>query len=180
MGYLLLAPHGDDETLFASYITMRKRAHVIVCSQDADPNLRRRRTAETARAIDILGTSHHEWPMPANAMDWDQARTWLELWNSPAHATVPEKVYAPNVHPLGHEQHNQIGQLALEVFGDKVVPYTTYAPRGQRESGRTELVPDAGEIAKKLQALACYETQIGSQVTRPWFFEMLNLREWLA
>lgn len=181
MNPIVLAPHGDDETLFAAFTCMRERAHVIICTQDADRELRRQRSLETTEAITILGCSHHEWPIPADELEWDLAREKLEPWNSMALvASVPERVYAPAVDPEGHEQHNLIGNLALAVFGEeKVIPYGTYA-RGQRHRLKTEVIPTADEIQRKLQALACYRSQIEHPSTRPWFFELLDLREWLA
>lgn len=180
MKTILLSPHGDDETLFAAFTCMRERPHVIVCSQDADPDVRRARTLETTRAIEILGCSHHEWPTPANKPDWEKARQWLSAWDSSALvASVADRVYAPAIHPEGHEDHNRVGELAREIFGDRVRFYTTYAPRGQRQYGSVEIVPTADEIQRKLLALACYRTQIEHPSTRPWFFELLDLREWL-
>lgn len=180
MATLVLAPHGDDETLFASYICQRNRAHVIVCTQDANPEIRQQRSFETNAAISELGCSHQEWPMPASAFDYDQAKRWLEVWASTAHvAEIPDKVYAPAISPEGHEQHNEVGHLAIQVFGDSVIPYMTYAPRGQRQTG-VEVIPTPTEIQRKLRALACYGSQIGNHLTRPWFYELLDMREWLG
>lgn len=180
MNPILLAPHGDDEVLFAAFTCMRARAHVIVCSQDADPEVRKVRSLETTNAIQILGCSHHEWPVSANDMNWMQAKLWMQGWNDPEYSNVPNTVYAPAVHEEGHYQHNKIGELALEVFGDKVISYLTYAPRAQRQTDGHEVVPTADEIQRKLRALACYRTQIQNPATRAWFFELLDLREWLA
>lgn len=181
MNPIVLAPHGDDETLFAAYTCMRARAHVIVCSHDPDPDVRKQRSLETTNAIQILGCSHHEWPMSSSNMDWDKAREHLEAWNSSRLvASVADTVYAPAVDPEGHEQHNRIGEMALEVFGEKVIPYLTYAPRGQRQTEGREVVPTAEEIQRKLRALACYRSQIEHPSTRAWFFELLDLREWLV
>ena len=158
---------------------MRERAHVIICSQDADPSVRQRRSLETTRAIEILGCSHHEWQMPANKMDWVQARMWMQSWDSTSLvASTPDRVYAPAYHAEGHDHHNRIAQMADEIFGEKLIPYTTYAPRGVRQIGTQEVVPTAGEISRKLQALACYQSQIEHPSTRAWFFELLDLREW--
>lgn len=181
MNAIVLAPHGDDEVLFAAYVCMRERAHVIVCSQDADPAVRKARSLETTRAIEILRCSHHEWPIPAGSIDWEDAKKKLEPWNSTSLvASTPDRVYAPAVSPEGHEEHNLIGNLAIAVFGDKVIPYGTYAPRGQREVLAREVVPNADEIQRKLQAIACYRTQIAHPSTRPWFYELLDMREWLS
>lgn len=173
MTAVLLAPHGDDETLFAAYTCMREKLHVIVCSQDAEPGVRAERSLETARAIGVLGCSHHEWPIPANARpDLRAMKSWLSGW-----ATV-DRVYAPAVDPAGQPDHNLIGELARQVFGDRVVAYTTYAPRGQRQHGSLEVVPTAAEIQRKLLALSCYSTQIENRLTRPWFYNLLDMREW--
>lgn len=181
MNPIVLAPHGDDETLFAAFTCMRERAHVIICSQDADPEVRRQRSLETTCAIGVLRCSHHEWQMPADQFDPEKARGWLEPWNSMSLvASVPERVYAPAVHPEGHEQHNMIGSLALDIFGDRVIPYSTYAPRGQRQKEGEEVIPTAEEIQLKLAALSCYRSQIEHPSTRPWFFELLDLREWIG
>ncbi len=185
MNAIVFAPHGDDETLFAAYTCIRERAHVIVCSVDADPHARNRRSLETTAAIRILGCSHHEWPVPADEMEKHrkQMRTWMESWDSQRLVqSTPSKVYAPAIHSEGHEQHNLIGELAVEVFGhtDKLVQYCTYAPRGQRQKGETEVIPTSDEIALKFCALACYRSQIEHPATRPWFHELLDPREWLA
>jgi LmbE family N-acetylglucosaminyl deacetylase len=174
MSAILFAPHGDDESLFAAYTCMRERLHVIVCSQDANPDVRRKRSIETTNAISILGCSHQEWPMSAADINWNQARELAQAWAK----MDPPRVYAPAVHPQGHEQHNRVGELALEVYGDKVIPYCTYAPRGQRQIGEIEVIPSADEISRKLRAIACYRTQIENPPTRPWFFDLLDLREW--
>ncbi len=181
---LLLAPHGDDETLFAAYTCMRygKRMHVIVCTTDADPHIRPIRSMETKKAIAQFGCSHHEWPMPADEVDWSRGREWLESWASNAlFATKIEHVFAPAIEPEGIPDHNAVGLLAQDVFGDRVTHYLTYAPRGQRSRYGVEVPPPtAHEIARKLRALSCYESQITNPATRPWFFELLDMREWWA
>lgn len=183
MNPIVLAPHGDDEVLFAAYTCMRERAHVIVCSQDADPAVRKDRSLETTRAIEILRCSHHEWPVPADRFEKNlgQMKVWMAAWNSTSLvASTPDRVYAPAIHPEGHEQHNLIGELAREVFGDKVIFYGTYAPRGERQHLGREVIPDADEIRRKFEALACYRTQIEHPLSRPWFFDLLDMREWLS
>lgn len=182
---LLLAPHGDDETLFAAYTCMRygKRMHIIICTQEADPKMRGVRSLETSRAISLFKCSFHEWPMSADKPDWEKAKEWLAAWASKSlFATRIESVYAPAIEVEGHEQHNAVGLLAQDVFGsDVVTPYLTYAPRGQRSQYGVEVMPpSAHEIALKLRALSCYESQMTNPLTRPWFFELLDLREWWA
>lgn len=180
MSTILLAPHGDDETLFAAYTCMRTRAHVIVCTHDRDPDVRATRSREVTSALTILGCSNHVWPISELELNPETAKLWLQGWDAPKGGFPPQQVYAPAIHPEGHEQHNLIGELAREVFGDRVVHYLTYAPRGQRQRDGEEVVPTSEEIARKLRALACYRTQIENPATRPWFFELLDLREWVS
>jgi LmbE family N-acetylglucosaminyl deacetylase len=181
---LLLAPHGDDETLFAAFTCMRygKRMHVIVCTQDADPAIRGVRSMETKRAISLLGCTHHEWPMSADEPNWDSAKEWLGAWASDKlFATRIEKVFAPAIEVEGHEQHNAVGLLAQDVFGDRVTHYLTYGPRGERSQHGVEVAPPtAHEIVRKLRALSCYESQITNPCSMPWFFDLLDMREWWA
>jgi LmbE family N-acetylglucosaminyl deacetylase len=177
---IILAPHGSDETLFVAYTCMRVRAHVIVCSQDADQTIRTQRSLETAEAITILGCSHHEIPMPADQMDWDKLREKLEPWNSAALvAATPDHVYAPAAHPEGDEHHNKVAEIASEVFGGKTVPYLTHTAHKRLEGAR-EVIPTPDEIHRKLRAVSCYRSQIEGPTTRRWFFDLLDMREWLG
>lgn len=182
MTTLLLAPHADDETLFAAYTCMRSQAHVIVCMQDQNFATRAQRSEEMATAVRIMGCTHHEWPMTEDAPNWDKARDWLSSWNSTQFLqSKPDKVWVPAWHPEGHEQHNKVNELAREVFGEDVLgTYLTYAPRGHRQRDGVEVVPTTDEIHLKLRALACYRTQIDQLPTRPWFFDLLDLREWVS
>ena len=159
-----------------------KRLHVIVCTQDADEKIRGVRSLETKKAISLFGCTHHEWPMAADEPNWETAKEWLQAWASQSlFATRIENVFAPAIETEGQEQHNAVGLLAQDVFGDRVTPYLTYAPRGERSRYGVEVPPPtAHEIAVKLRALACYGSQITNPHTRPWFFELLDLREWWA
>ena len=114
--------------------------------------------------------------------DWKKAKGWLEAWASDSlFATKIEHVFAPAIEPEGQEQHNAVGLLAQDVFGDRVTHYLTYAPRGQRSRHGVEVPPPtAHEIALKHRALSMYESQITNPHTKPWFFELLDLREWWA
>lgn len=179
---LVLAPHGDDESLFVAYTCMRERAHVIVCTQDRDPEVRQARSLEVTSAIRILGCTHQEWQIPETEFGYrghQTVREYLQVWDTDRAPWKPERVYAPALDQDGHDQHNLVGALALEVFAERVIPYLTYAPRGQRQRYGQEVVPTAEEIQRKLKALACYRTQIENPATRPWFFDLLDLREWL-
>jgi LmbE family N-acetylglucosaminyl deacetylase len=178
---LLLAPHADDETLFASYLILRHKPDVLVCSRSRDEEEATLREAELAEAMAILDAPYRVWPY--TSLDRRTIIADLSAWlpkNDPTYRY--SHVFAPAVEQGGHDEHNGVGQAALDVFGsERVTPYLTYAPRGQRSREGVEVIPaDPSWIALKLRALACYRSQIEDPKTRPWFFELLDLREWVA
>lgn len=159
---LMFDPHGDDVPLFAAYSAMTDPTHVVVTHPEI-PN------EEIRAAADILGYS-----VTIDSSNESRRRNL-------AIAVQPEIVYAPAIHPEGHEHHNEIGQFAVDFYGrHKVQFYATYAPRGQRQRTDRQVVPMPWEILMKLQALACFESQIKQESTRPWFYDLLDMREWLA
>jgi hypothetical protein len=178
---LLLAPHGDDEVLFACFTLLRHRPHTIICTRAADDY--ETRQEETSCAMDLLGIDWTQIPISAANPDWEQVEVYLNGWNSDPYQDVfgDLHVWAPAWEPQGHEQHNAVADLAVRVFGaDNVTHYLTYK-RGHGHSKSEHEVPYEPEwLAWKFRALACYESQIIDPDTRPWFQEYLDLREWYA
>lgn len=157
---LLLDPHGDDAVLFAAYTCLRERPLVLVTHMTVP-------FGEVMEGCYQIGCE-------ARQIMSEDAATHLRSFYSTA-----EKVYAPMIRPDGHEEHNEVGRLALDVYGpERVVHYLTYAPRGQRDRDGVEVVPTAIEIACKLIALAEFLSQIEQATTRPWFYDLLDMREW--
>ncbi len=148
MPTLLLDPHGDDCVLFASYLCLREKPHVVVCIPTVPED-------EIGAAMEVLGC------------------TW-EIGGSVREA---RRVIAPAFHPEGHKEHNYVSLMASASLGEVVDFYLTYAPRGQRSHG-TEVSPEPWMIARKLRALSCFESQIEQASTRPWFYDLLDMREW--
>jgi hypothetical protein len=87
-------------------------------------------------------------------------------------------VYAPAIQG-GNWQHDLIGQCALEVFGEGVRQYTTYTRTELWTKGNIEIVPTEEEKAIKNKALACYQSQLNLNSTRPHFLAVINKSEWL-
>jgi LmbE family N-acetylglucosaminyl deacetylase len=165
---VLLAPHGDDETLFAAFTCHRWRPHVIVCFYPAEGEERMR---ETAMATAVLGCPYTQWDIA----DPDHLASSIRNL-----ALTEDLAYAPAVEEHGHEEHNLVGQTALDAFGEERMRwYLTYAPRGHRSHGGEEVQPSWLDIEVKLRALSCYRTQITDPLTRPWFYDLLDLREWV-
>lgn len=181
MRSLLLAPHNDDEVLFACYTILRHRPDVIVCMGgygQAGIDMAER-VRETRDAMVVLG---HEawrmWPYRDDRPDWGSMRASLQAWEEPDSMWHYDTVFAPAVEEGGHEQHNQVGQIALDVFGsEKVIGYTTYRRGYGRTIGSVEVDPEDGWTSLKLRAMACYRSQIDLPATRPWFVDE-TIREW--
>lgn len=169
MTTLLLAPHADDESLFAAYTCQRERPKIVCCFDEG------RNFGELAPAAGILGC---EWVgfgiqrgAPAEAL-------MRQLETFPY--TEAEVVWAPAFHPDGHAEHNLVSLVARSLYGPRVRYYLTYAPRGHRQVDGQQVVPEPEQIARKLRALACYVSQMEDPATRPWFYELLDMREWVA
>jgi LmbE family N-acetylglucosaminyl deacetylase len=184
MGALLLAPHGDDETLFASFLCLRYRPRVIVCTtpriQEQWGVFAAEREAETEAAMKILGC---EWVQlsfldTAGAEIRDPLAHWLEL--DIEMSGMPDVVIAPSCERDGQEQHNAVAVAAIRAFGANIIRYLTYTRSGGRSRDGTLVEPDQPEwISLKLQALACYRSQMRVPNCRSWF-EQPDLREWIA
>lgn len=174
MRTLLLSPHADDETLFASYLAQRYAAHVAVVYDEG-------RERELAQASAWLGCHYTQGNLPKGASA-DQVEALLIGLRDPSGADDWDQVIFPYAHEFGHEEHNLVSDLAASVFYDVPrIAYSTYAPRGVRMTWNEETFPAEPEhVARKLAAMSCYRSQIADPATRPWFFELLDMREWTA
>jgi len=189
MSAILLAPHADDETLFASYVIQRDRPRVIVCLRSTAQEHRRGTTAavrvrELAAAMGELGADWAQWSFTDHDPDWSgMEQAMRTLTASRVYAPAPafeQNGHAPGQTPAGFGvlQHDVIGQMALDVFGaERVTGYTLYSRWGGRTRA-VEVVPEPEWVIGKLRALACYRSQIEDPATRPHFLE--PLREYLT
>lgn len=179
---LLLAPHNDDEALFAAFTCLRYKPHVAVClrSFKQDRNWQRREL-ETSKAMRLLGCTWEQWDIPDNAPNWPFVKALVEraAWKY-------DRCFAPyprfswngwtgsgDVPPDGVCQHDRIGEIAQTVFGDRYTGYLTYTKAGKDVHG--DPVPFEPEWPLlKLQALLCYESQIRRPEIVPHFLGDLN------
>ena len=179
---VLLAPHHDDETLFAAFTIMRERPKVIVVLESHLQEQRGNRLedalvsdwlrrGETLLAMtelliprDRFGLEERGWtpevefwPFRDDAPDWRGVEARLR--ESLAGVT---RLIAPASHVGGHEHHNAVADIALEVAyscGLELVRYTSYVRGDRRVEG--EPVPfEPWMVERKLRALACYRSQI--------------------
>lgn len=182
MTALLLAPHNDDETLFAAYTILRYKPHVVVCTAAYLQQLRGETTAtyadravETARALALLdATSWQQLAVRDDNPDWDMLERCLvqvdaeQAWDT---------VLVPEWEEGGHEHHNIVHDVAKKVFDGRCVGYMTYR-RGHERSKGVEVAAEQGWASRKFAAMACYQSQIDMESTRPWFNKWD--REWVA
>lgn len=155
---LLLAPHSDDEALFASFVQLAYQPHVVVC-------LRGRRArhlpandvreAESRAAAEVLGTTVEFIDSPCDPADWHAVERRVAAF---ADAEIGQ-VFAPLPEADGAAQHNAIGNLAAALWPDKTTFYATYGlHNGRTQVGkRIEASDDLAE--RKTKALACFASQ---------------------
>ncbi len=163
---LLLAPHPDDETLFAAYTLLEHHPLVLVCYPGAARHgAPEKRLAELADAMRVLGC---EWMPPPTVSD---LATYLD------EEFDPEHVWAPYPEDGGHSAHNRVGELAVELWPGRVTWYTTYTEEGRSTAGAL-VSPKDGWQELKVRALNCYASQIAHPGTRPHFTR--GLEEYLV
>lgn len=180
-----LAPHNDDETLFAAYTLQRERPHVIVCTRAYGDY--RRRERETQEAVYRLTGSetYEQWTFDAHAPDWAKMQDAIAglagetVW-APAYNYV-ENGHAVGVPPpvgWGVLQHDTVGWLTEQVL-ENVRHYCLYTRWNGRDTRGAGVEPSAMEIARKLEAVSQYISQIENPATRPWFYDRFDMREWV-
>ena len=188
MRALLLAPHNDDETLFASFLCLRYQPHVVICLKStrmADPSYpggvpvqAQTREFETEMAMNALSCTWTQWPITDMDPEEEQLESFMWGLRDPLGADW-DIVLAPAVEADGHSDHNLIGMLAERVFSDvEIVRYLTYTRYGRSSWGKL-VEPEREWIGLKLAALACYRSQASHPATCSWFYERLDLREWI-
>lgn len=145
---LLLAPHMDDESLFAVFVCLRERPLVVFCFDGAPRHGSfEERRAEAREAMRVLGC---DWLVLSATADTlaDRLGDFAEV----------EHVWAPWPEPGGNSEHNLVGDVAAGLWPDRVSFYTTYTDEGRTMIGE-RVMPEVGWSARKRLALACYRSQ---------------------
>lgn len=178
MHSLLLSPHDDDSALFAAFTCLREKPLVVVCLDSwIQPNRgefgcsAKERAAETENAHQVLGIETYRLELRDDSVQYDQL---VRRFNR---MPAVDRIYAPAFHDGGNTHHNLVGRAALEVFGDKVVGYTTYTRSELYKTGDIEIVPTERELKLKEAALSCYRSQL--RINFPHFKAVLGKSEWL-
>lgn len=179
MNSLIISPHNDDLELYCCYTAMREKPLVVVVTDSyIQPNRgeigcsARERREETSKAMKLAGCPVYFAGIRDDMVDN------MDLINLFCNFEGFEKVYAPAIQG-GNPQHDMIGNMAVQVFGDKLVQYTTYTKTELWTPGSIEVVPTQEEIELKEKMLWCYQSQIKLPSTAPHFEAVLGKSEWL-
>lgn len=169
---VLLEPHNDDAVLFATWTCLREQPHVITClrSHRQGDNFARRELESHVALQETLGCSWGQWEFRDDAPDWPAIRSAIgQLAETFDHCYAPFPRWVQNGHdpaeltPPGHGilQHDRIGQMALDAFGpERYTGYLTYLRWGGKDNGGTAVPFEPEWPLRKLQALACYRSQL--------------------
>ena len=170
MRALLLTPHADDESLFAAYTCIRLKP-LVVCVFDEG------RARELQSAVKHFGCKARQLPIPKGSGEVLVTVALREI----ALAEYDE-VWVPAWEEEGHEEHNLVANCAADVWNGHLLRYyLTYAPRGQRSTWGNRVDPNSPIwLSYKLRALSMYHSQMEDPRSQPWFYDLLDVREWVA
>ena len=155
---LLLAPHNDDECLFAAYTLMREKPLVIVVTDSdlAEGVTAHQRREESKRACELLGVPVAFLGLKDGTLE--QLKGDLRLRLEPFASQSWSQVYAPAIQG-GHKDHDALGEVVSTMFST-VGYYATYAAGELFSPAGREIKPTPEEVERKNKALDCYPSQI--------------------
>lgn len=176
---LLISPHCDDESLFCSYLLMRHRPLVIICTEsfiqyergDLSCDAETRRN-ESIAAMKLAGCPVVFLGIKDTELTEDVLRERLAPFN-------PETIYIPALQG-GNPQHDLVNKVALELFGrNKCEQYSTYTKTQLYVPEGYEIKPTIQEMELKNKMLDCYKSQLNLPSTKPHFDAVRGKSEWL-
>lgn len=183
---ILLAPHNDDENLFASYTIQRIKPLVVVVTDGyiqgnrGDGITAEERREESRKAAKLLG--YEVIFLGIKDTELTEELLEKELIKLQPHGWV----YAPAIQG-GNAQHDLVGRVADKLYGSTdpkgfgyVTHYTTYTRTELWTTGSKEIIPTQEEIDLKNKALDCYQSQINLGSTAPHFFAVRGRSEFYA
>jgi LmbE family N-acetylglucosaminyl deacetylase len=172
--------------LFASFTVLRVKPIVVTVCSDARVQERFgidgwKRRMESEKALSRLSVDPFgDWvELGLSDVGLTEEKVIERLLLSdPRVCDDAETVWAPMWEQDGHEDHNAVNQAAVKVFGDRCRFYATYRRGSARTRTEHEVFPEPDWPARKLRAMACYESQVNLPNTRAWFDDWS--REWVA
>lgn len=179
---IFLSPHNDDETLFGAFTLMREKPLVVIVTDSyiqpsrigqpfmIDTSAETRRQ-ETIEAMKLAGCPVVFLGIKDTELTEEILRDRLKDFN-------PETIYVPAIQG-GNPQHDLVGKVAMELFGNKCERYTTYTKTDLYTTSNWEIVPSQPEMELKNKMLDCYKSQINLPSTAPHFEAVRGKSEWL-
>jgi LmbE family N-acetylglucosaminyl deacetylase len=158
MTAMLLAPHADDETLFAFYTLLREQAVVYVVL-DSGPE----REGELDAAMAVADRPYVCMRHSEAHTEWSHIREDIQSCSQDF-----DSVIAPAYEKGGHEHHNEVALIAA-TLGKPLTSYLTYVRGRARTTMGLWVIPAASEKELKRRAMDCYASQIADPNTAPWF-----------
>ena len=174
MKKLLISPHCDDESLFASFTIMAEKPQVLVVYDSyvqptrgytyATAGVRR---SETIAALKEMGLEKP--PIFLGLRDDETDPVKLAEALGP-HVVSAEKLWAPAPEEEGGNRHHElVGRFVQNKLGRRNVEYyLTYSSKGKSTSSRA-FYPTPDMVIRKHRALARYVSQIEVPDCRPHF-----------
>lgn len=164
---ILISPHSDDATLFASFTIQREKPLIITAThatmQGGNGN---ERVLEDYMASKILG-------VPICFLGIDEDKLTEEILNEKyeiigVNDEYLDTMYIPEYKENGNPQHNLINKYFKKRYSFLVKEYKTYSGIEDRTIGK-EIIPSEEELEIKKRAMACYRTQIENPMTAHYF-----------
>lgn len=192
---LFLSPHNDDEALFGAFTIQRERPDVCVVF-DSVVQVNRGypqcewsvRRNETEAAVSRLTEDAESfvWPVPVHYAGLSDANEYgAEDIAKAIQFDLPDvggysEVWAPQLELGGHLQHNAVARAARLAFPSAEIRwYLTYTRLGGKSTHGREVDPTGAMVRRKLQALACYRTQLEIDALGCWP-HFTDLREFVV
>lgn len=182
---LLLAPHNDDESLFAAFTCIREKPLVAVITDSwvqwnrGDGITADQRWDETCEAMDVLGCDRTRVGLRDDELTQDVIECVLRRLGS-LYGDDLETVYVPDLQG-GHPHHDFVCRAAIRTFhASKIVRYCTYSEASQSyaNTGARRIDGSTQEKQLKRLALSRYVSQFAR--SRHHFQAVMDQPEWLT
>lgn len=165
---LFISPHNDDETLFGAFTLLRERPMVLIVTDSARQKAKGitayERHQESRAALAILGVQMGFLGIPDDLLELPELQ--YKVLKFIQDFGPFEAIFLPAFESGGNVDHNVVSRICVP--GLTPTRYLTYTAAGKSRSEK--MVPfEPGWPLLKLQALACYRSQIFEPSTRDHF-----------
>lgn len=178
---LFLAPHNDDETLFAAFTLMREKPLVVVITDShvqwnrGDGITADQRWRETMNACRVLDCACYRLGMRDDTLNEADLEVALRSFSRFS------QVFSPALQG-GHAHHDIVCRTARRVFSNVLTEYCTYGGEGHKQfyanEGARRIDGTAEEHRVKALALAEYPSQMGR--SHHHFTAVKSQPEWMT